>query len=323
LGRLTVRCGKNIPRRPVLWMWPGRIPKNKVTLIQGDGGEGKSSFALFFGAGMSVGKAPPELINGMMMDSEITDPINVFYVSTEDESEDTALPRFLRFGGDEERYYDNDEKENHFEMTEECLEEVYKACHPGIIIIDPYQSFLPDGVHLGNLGEMRKVIAMMMRFSARREVTILLIGHLNKNEGSKDIHRGYGSGDIAAAMRNIIKIEVDKKNPTKRTLRVIKSNLDGACFEPVGIRQDEEKKIYLCNPRENGNENQIDLAVQIIQSKMKNDRALADEVDALMGEAGIQSRTVGRAQSRMNVRRKKIGGVSYLVKKEPKPENDV
>jgi len=133
----------------------------------------------------------------------------------------------------------------------------------------------------------------------------------------------YGSGDIAAAMRNIIKIEVDKKNPTKRTLRVIKSNLDGACFEPVGIRQDEEKKIYLCNPRENGNENQIDLAVQIIQSKMKNDRALADEVDALMGEAGIQSRTVGRAQSRVNVRRKKIGGVSYLVKKEPKPENDV
>ena len=256
MGGLTVRCGKNIPRRPVLWMWQGRIPKNKVTLIQGDGGEGKSSFALFFGAGMSVGKAPPELINGMMMDSEITDPINVFYVSTEDESEDTALPRFLRFGGNEERYYDNDEKENHFEMTEECLEEVYKACHPGIIIIDPYQSFLPDGVHLGNLGEMRKVIAMMMRFSARREVTILLIGHLNKNEGSKDIHRGYGSGDIAAAMRNIIKIEVDKKNPTKRTLRVIKSNLDGACFEPVGIRQDEEKKIYLCNPRENGNAKQ-------------------------------------------------------------------
>ena len=53
MGRLTVRCGKNIPRRPVLWMWPGRIPKNKVTLIQGDGGEGKSSFSLFFGAGMS------------------------------------------------------------------------------------------------------------------------------------------------------------------------------------------------------------------------------------------------------------------------------
>ena len=111
MGGLTVRCGKNIPRRPVLWMWQGRIPKNKVTLIQGDGGEGKSSFALFFGAGMSVGKAPPELINGMMMDSEITDPINVFYVSTEDESEDTALPRFLRFGGNEERYYEKNKKE--------------------------------------------------------------------------------------------------------------------------------------------------------------------------------------------------------------------
>lgn len=298
-------------------MWPGRIPKNKVTLIQGDGGEGKSSFSLFFGAGMSVGKAPPALIDGVFTDCDSTAPINVFYVSTEDESEDTALPRFLRFGGNEERYYDNDEKENHFEMTEECLEEVYEACHPGLIIIDPYQSFLPDGIHLGNLGEMRKVIAMMMRFAARREVTILLIGHLNKNEGSKDIHRGYGSGDIAAAMRNIIKIEVDKKNPTKRILRVIKSNLDGACFEPVGIRQDEEKIIYLCEPRDIGNAHQIDLAMQIIESKMKNGRALSNEVDALLDEAGIHSKTVSRAQNRVNVRRKKIGGVRYIVRKEP------
>ena len=73
----------------------------------------------------------------------------------------------------------------------------------------------------------------------------------------------------------------------------------------------------MCDPRDKGNENQIDLAVQIIQSKMKNDRALADEVDALMCEAGIQSRTVGRAQTRVNVRRKTIGGVKYIVKKEP------
>ena len=46
---------------------------------------------------------------------------------------------------------------------------------------------------------------------------------------------------------------------------MIKSNLDGACFEPVGIRQDEENRIYLCNPRENGNENQIDLATTMEQ----------------------------------------------------------
>lgn len=318
MGKLTIRCGKNIPRRPVLWMWQGRIPKNKVTLIQGDGGEGKSSFSLFFGAGMSVGKAPPALIDGVLKESEPVEPINIFYVSNEDESEDTSLPRFLRFGGDEARYYDNDEKENHFEMTEECLEEVYEACHPGLVIIDPYQSFLPDGVRIGTPGEVRRVIAMMMRFAAKREVTILLIGHVNKNEGSKDIHRGYGSGDIAAAMRNIIKIEVDKKNSAKRILKVMKSNLDGACYEPIGIQQDDEKKLYLCDPRNIGNAHQIDLAAQIIQSKMKNGRALADEVDDLLDRASIHPKTVSRAQNRVNVRRKTVDGVRYIVKKEPK-----
>ena len=54
----------------------------------------------------------------------------MYYVSTEDASEDTALPRFIRFGGDNNRYYDNDEKECHFELTEECFEEVYKEGHP-------------------------------------------------------------------------------------------------------------------------------------------------------------------------------------------------
>lgn len=208
MSSLNIRCGKSIQTRPVEWLWKGRIPKNKVTLIQGDGGEGKSSFSLSFGAGMSVGISPPTFIDGRDIESE---PMNVFYVSTEDESEDTALPRFARFWGDINRYFDNDEKESHFELTEECFEEIYDACHPGLMIIDPYQSFLPEGLHLGTIGEMRRIIAMMTRFAARRKVTILLIGHLNKNEGSKDIHRGYGSGDIAAAMRNILKIEIDKK----------------------------------------------------------------------------------------------------------------
>ena len=164
MGKLKVRRGNTIEMRSVAWLWKGRIPRNKVTLIQGDGGEGKSSFTLYLEAGLSIGKAPPSFLED---DDTKLEPMNVFYVSTEDESEDTALPRFVRFGGDINRYYDNDEKECHFELTEECFEEVYETCHPGIMIIDPYQSFLPDGLHLGTVGEMRRIIAPSARTATR------------------------------------------------------------------------------------------------------------------------------------------------------------
>lgn len=316
MGKLKVRQGNTIEMRPVAWLWQGRIPRNKVTLIQGDGGEGKSSFTLFLEAGLSVGKAPPSFLDEEAPELE---PMNVFYVSTEDESEDTALPRFVRFGGDINRYFDNDEKECHFELTEECFEEVYEVCHPGIMIIDPYQSFLPDGLHLGTVGEMRRIIAMMTRFAARHKVTILLIGHLNKNENSKDIHRGYGSGDIAAAMRNILKIEIDKKDETVRTLKVIKSNLDGACYDPVGIRLDDENRVELFDPRE-GEKSvyQIDMAVNIIRSNLVDGKAIQAIVEDEMEKSGIPDWTARRAIRRMGMEKTEIDGVKYLQIKTKK-----
>ncbi len=312
MSKLRIRCGNNIKVRKVDWLWNGRIPRNKVTLIQGDGGEGKSSFTLYLEARMSQGEALPSFIDE---EETVIEPMNVFYVSTEDESEDTALPRFIRFGGNVERYFDNDEKECHFELTEECFEEVYESCHPGLMIIDPYQSFLPDGLRLGTLGEMRRVIAMMTRFAARRKVTLLLIGHLNKNENSKDIHRGYGSGDIAAAMRNIIQIGVDKKNTGVRTLRVIKSNLDGACTDPVSFALDEENKIVVFDPQEESKRNQIEHAVYIIRSLIVDGKAEMKKLDEAMRAAGIHEKTAQRARVRAKVETKvkTIDGIRYLV----------
>ena len=33
MGKLKVRQGNTIEMRPVAWLWQGRIPRNKVTLI--------------------------------------------------------------------------------------------------------------------------------------------------------------------------------------------------------------------------------------------------------------------------------------------------
>lgn len=72
-----------------------------------------------------------------------------------------------------------------------------------LLIIDPFQAFLPAGTNLGSVTKMRSIFTALANVAKATNVAIVLVGHLNKNENSKDIHRGFGSADIAASVRSI------------------------------------------------------------------------------------------------------------------------
>ena len=57
---------------------------------------------------------------------------------------------------------------------------------------------------------------MLANVAKTTGVAIVLVGHLNKNEGGKDIHRGFGSADIAASVRSILMVEMDKQRNSKQ-----------------------------------------------------------------------------------------------------------
>jgi hypothetical protein len=38
-------------------------------------------------------------------------------------------------------------------------------------------------------------------------ISVVIIGHLNKNESSKDLYRGLGSIDIATSVRSVIQVD--------------------------------------------------------------------------------------------------------------------
>ena len=65
---------------------------------------------------------------------------------------------------------------------------------------------------------------------------------MNKSEGSKDIHRGFGSADIAASVRSILLVEIDKKDK-KRYVRAIKSNFDESDNTPVELVFDKNRRL--------------------------------------------------------------------------------
>lgn len=69
---------------------------------------------------------------------------------------------------------------------------------------------------MGSITKMREVFTALANVAKKTDVAIVLVRHLNKSEGSKDIHRGFRSADIAAAVRSILMVEMSKRDREKR-----------------------------------------------------------------------------------------------------------
>ncbi len=114
---VVVKWGKDTPITTVEWLWKPFIPFGKVSLIQGDGGEGKTTLMLKIAAMLSKGELPPTNYQGKLSDGGRMEPITTFYASTEEEISDSALLRFKRNGGDVNRFAYSAESLEHMNLN--------------------------------------------------------------------------------------------------------------------------------------------------------------------------------------------------------------
>ena len=92
---LEVVKASEIEPKEVKWLWYPYIPFGKVTLLQGDPGDGKSKLMLSIAALLSKGEPLP-------FTDEETEPMTIIYQTTEDDADDTVVPRFNSAGGNGE-----------------------------------------------------------------------------------------------------------------------------------------------------------------------------------------------------------------------------
>ena len=101
----------------IKWLWYPYIPYGKITIIQGDPGEGKTTLVLNLAALLSKGEKLPE-------SEEKSDPINIIYQTAEDGLSDTVKPRLIAAKADDERITVIDESKLELSLTDERLEQV-------------------------------------------------------------------------------------------------------------------------------------------------------------------------------------------------------
>ena len=199
------------------WLWKPYIPFGKLTIIQGDPGEGKTTLALRLAAACSTGT----LLPGM----EPMEPFNVIYQSAEDGMGDTIKPRLMEAGADLDRVLSIVEDKKQLSLLDERIEKAIREHNARLIILDPIQGYIGSRVDINRANEIRTVLKRVSSIAERTGCAIVLIGHLNKASGSSSAYRGLGSIDFRAAARSVLLIGRLKNDPTVRVIVHDKSSL--------------------------------------------------------------------------------------------------
>lgn len=104
----------------IQWVWYPYIPYGKITVVQGDPGEGKTTFVLALIALLTKGEPLPEKENPCNRPSmSFTKPPRTDFA-------DTIKPRLLSVGADCERVLVIDENEMELTLSDERLEQAIK-----------------------------------------------------------------------------------------------------------------------------------------------------------------------------------------------------
>ena len=202
---------------PVEWLWKPYLPFGKLSVLQGNPGEGKTYFAMHLAAACTNEKLLPNM--------EHMEPFNVIYQTAEDGLGDTVKPRLIEAGADLDRVLVIDDSDVQLTLSDERIEKAIIENNARLVIIDPIQAYLGADVDMNRANEVRPIFMRLGQVAQRTGCAILLIGHLNKAAGMQSLQRGLGSIDIAAAVRSVMFIGKLKHDPTMRILTHEKSSL--------------------------------------------------------------------------------------------------
>lgn len=295
------------------WLWHPYIPYGKLTVLQGDPGDGKSTLAIQIAAIVSNG--------GTFIDGQsISGKQNVIYQCAEDDASDTIIHRLNQAHADCDRVLFINEDEEQVTLDDTRIEETITAVGAKLVIIDPLQAYIPQDGDMQSASYMRGIMRRLAGIAQRNNCAILLIGHMNKSSGSNKLYRGLGSIDIAAIARSVLMICRDEQDPTIRYMYPVKSNLapegEAICFtlcKDTGFCWIGKSILPSSNPGRVAadKKSKIEKTKEYLRILLSNGDLPSAGIIEKLQELGISDKTTRKAQKEMGILSRKIGSVWY------------
>ena len=311
-----------VQSQEIEWLWYPFIPYGKLTIIQGDPGDGKTTMVLNLAAKLSKGEALDE-------NMKVTEPVNVIYQTAEDGLADTVKPRLELAGADCERIIVIDESDKSLSMVDERLEEAIVRTGARLLILDPIQAYLGGGMDMNRANEARDMTKKLGALAEKTKCAIILIGHMNKASGNKAAYRGMGSIDFFAVARSVLLVGRVEGESNTRAVVQIKNNL-AAFGHPKAFALSEDGFKWLGDYEITVDEvlggitpkaNKMEQAKQMLRELAETQNAvLSNEIFDRADELGISKRTLENAKKELGIRARKINNAWYWELDKVKPE---
>ena len=302
-----------IQSQEVAWLWYPFVPYGKLTIIQGDPGDGKTTLVLNIAAKLSKG-------NGLDSGMNLSKPVNVIYQSAEDGLADTIKPRLEQAGADCENILVIDESMKSLSLIDERLEEAVIRTKAKLLILDPIQAYLGGGMDMNRANEARDMTKKLAALAEKYQCAIVLVGHMNKAAGNKAAYRGMGSIDFFAVARSVLLVGRVEGDPSIRAVVQIKNNL-AAFGHPKAFALSEEGFRWLGDYEITADEvlggiapkvNKMEQAKILLRELAKTNNTMrSNEIFNLADEEGISKRTLENAKKELGIRAKRINNIWY------------
>ena len=311
-----------VQSQEIEWLWYPFIPYGKLTIVQGDPGDGKTTLILNIAAKLSKGE-------GLDNDMKLMESMNIIYQTAEDGLADTVKPRLEKAGADWERILVIDESDKSLSMADERLEEAIIQTGARMLILDPIQAYLGGGMDMNRANEARDMTKKLGALAEKTKCAIILIGHMNKASGNKAAYRGMGSIDFFAVARSVLLVGRVEGESNTRAVVQIKNNL-AAFGHPKAFALSEDGFKWLGDYEITVDEvlggitpkaNKMEQAKQMLRELAETQSAvLSNEIFDRANELGISKRTLENAKKELGVQTRKINNAWYWELDKVKPE---
>lgn len=196
-------------------------------------------------------------------------------------------------------------------LDDERIRKAIIQFRPKLVVIDPIQAYLGSDSDLQIAGRARKLMQRLGMWASADDCAVVLIGHLNKKEGTKDLYRSIGSVDVVAAARSVLQMEHAPENKDIRIVRQIKNNLAPSDGEiRFSITAEEGFRWLECRiPTDQEAESEppkfeskSEKAAYLIKKLLSDGDMRSREIYMRMSDEGISRRTAENTKKEFGIR---------------------
>ncbi len=223
----VLQPASEITPRKVEWMWNPMLARRKFHLLAARGGSAKTSIACDLAARITTGGSFP---GGASFSTGFFEKGAVLFITTEDDPEDTLLPRFLAAGGDSSNLTFLSSSEYHLDLNDrpDELGKILKSMPDlSLVILDPVTA-MTGGADTHVDSNVKRLAGILSGLSIEHDLSILGIMHFRKgtpmSKGSGLVDMVTGSAGWVNSARIALACFVDEKTDIGY-FGVIKSNI--------------------------------------------------------------------------------------------------